>query len=65
MQRKTKDYKYSWRDARGRYFWLREKTNPAVMAHLQAENTYADTVMKPGATAGKALQRDARSYKTN
>ena len=28
------------------YFWLREKTNPAVMAHLQAENDYADSLMK-------------------
>ena len=28
------------------YFWLREKTNPAVMAHLQAENDYADAMMK-------------------
>src|ERR671924_18542 len=29
------------------YFWLREKTNPAVMAHLQAEDAYAQTLMKP------------------
>ncbi len=29
------------------YFWLREKTNPAVVAHLEAENSYTDTVMKP------------------
>src|SRR5215813_7368291 len=29
------------------YFWLREKTNPAVIAHLEAENAYAATVMKP------------------
>jgi oligopeptidase B len=28
------------------YFWLREKTNPAVMAHLQVENDYADAMMK-------------------
>ena len=28
------------------YFWLREKTNPAVMSHLQAENDYADSLMK-------------------
>ena len=28
------------------YFWLREKTNPAVMAHLQAENAFADSLMK-------------------
>ena len=29
------------------YFWLREKTNPAVIAHLEAENAYTDAVMKP------------------
>ncbi len=34
------------------YFWLREKKNPAVIAHLEAENNYAESVMKPT----KALQ---------
>jgi oligopeptidase B len=29
------------------YFWLREKSNPEVMAHLQAEDAYAESVMKP------------------
>jgi oligopeptidase B len=29
------------------YFWLREKTNPAVRAYLEAENAYTDSVMKP------------------
>ncbi|MDQ1639725.1 MAG: oligopeptidase [Pyrinomonadaceae bacterium] len=29
------------------YFWLREKTNPTVIAHLEAENTYAAEMMKP------------------
>jgi oligopeptidase B len=29
------------------YFWLREKTNPAVVAHLEAENAYTMAVMKP------------------
>jgi oligopeptidase B len=29
------------------YFWLREKSNPEVIAHLEAENAYADTMMKP------------------
>src|SRR5215831_11571679 len=29
------------------YFWLREKTNPAVIAHLEAENAYSSAVMKP------------------
>lgn len=29
------------------YFWLREKENPAVADYLNAENSYADSVMKP------------------
>jgi oligopeptidase B len=29
------------------YFWMREKTNRAVLAHLKAENAYTDAVMKP------------------
>ncbi len=29
------------------YFWLREKTNPEVIAYLEAENAYTDAVMKP------------------
>ena len=29
------------------YFWLREKANPEVRAYLEAENAYADAVMKP------------------
>ncbi|MBK6345900.1 MAG: S9 family peptidase [Bacteroidales bacterium] len=28
------------------YFWLKEKTNPEVIAYLNAENAYCDTVMK-------------------
>jgi oligopeptidase B len=29
------------------YFWMRDKANPAVAAYLEAENAYADAVMKP------------------
>jgi oligopeptidase B len=29
------------------YFWLRDKANPEVAAYLEAENAYADAVMKP------------------
>lgn len=28
------------------YFWLREKTNPAVIAHLEAENAWTDAQMR-------------------
>src|SRR5579864_7875868 len=29
------------------YFWLRDKKNPEVKAYLDAENAYADQLMKP------------------
>jgi oligopeptidase B len=29
------------------YFWLRRKEDPQVRAHLEAENAYTDSVMKP------------------
>jgi oligopeptidase B len=29
------------------YFWLREKSNPEVVAYIEAENAYADACMKP------------------
>lgn len=29
------------------YFWLREKENPEVLAHLRAENAYTEAVMAP------------------
>ena len=29
------------------YAWLREKENPAVIQHLQAENAYTDALLKP------------------
>ncbi|MPY87633.1 MAG: prolyl oligopeptidase family serine peptidase [Luteitalea sp.] len=29
------------------YFWLREKSNPEVTKHLEAENAFTDAVMKP------------------
>jgi oligopeptidase B len=34
------------------YFWLREKSNPEVIKHLEAENAYTESVMAPT----KALQ---------
>ncbi len=29
------------------YYWLRDKNNPEVISYLEAENTYADTILKP------------------
>jgi oligopeptidase B len=40
------------------FFWLREKTNPAVLAHLQAENNYAESVMKPTAALQEKLYQE-------
>ncbi len=44
------------------YFWLREKTNPAVMAHLQAENDYADAIMKPTQPLQEKLYKEMLSH---
>src|SRR6266850_7377816 len=40
------------------YFWLREKTNPEVIAHLEAENAYAEAVMKPTAALQDKLYKE-------
>jgi oligopeptidase B len=37
------------------YFWLRDKENPEVKAYLEAENAYAETVMKPTESLQKHL----------
>ncbi len=44
------------------YFWLREKNNPDVLAHLQTENTYAETVMKPTAALQEQLYKEMLSH---
>jgi oligopeptidase B len=44
------------------YFWLREKTNPAVMAHLQAEDAYAQTVMKHTVGLQEKLYKEMLSH---
>ncbi|HEX6624179.1 MAG TPA: S9 family peptidase [Pyrinomonadaceae bacterium] len=40
------------------YFWMREKTNPDVTAHLEAENAYTDAVMKPTADLQARLYKE-------
>ena len=37
------------------YFWLREKSDPEVVAYLNAENAYTDAVMKPTEAFQEAL----------
>jgi oligopeptidase B len=40
------------------YFWLRDKDAPAVTAYLEAENVYADGVLKPTEAFREALYRE-------
>lgn len=40
------------------YFWLREKTNPEVIAYLEAENAYTDAVMKSTAALQETLYQE-------
>jgi oligopeptidase B len=40
------------------YFWLREKSNPAVIQYLEDENKYTDSVMKPTRKIQKKLYRE-------
>ena len=44
------------------YFWLREKNNPAVMEHLQAEEAYTDQVMKPTAALQEKIYKEMLSH---
>ena len=44
------------------YFWLREKTNPDVMAHLQAENAYAEEMMRPTLDLQEKLYKEMLSH---
>ena len=40
------------------YFWMRDKTDPEVAACLEAENAYADAVMKPSEPFQAALYKE-------
>jgi len=40
------------------YFWMRDRADPQVAAHLEAENAYADAVMEPAATLQQALYKE-------
>jgi oligopeptidase B len=44
------------------YFWLREKSNPAVIAHLEAENAYATAIMKPTEALQDKLYNEILSH---
>src|SRR5207253_292896 len=44
------------------YFWLREKSSPAVIAHLEAENAYTSAVMKPTESLKDKLYKEILSH---
>ena len=44
------------------YFWLREKNNPSVMAHLKAEDAYAESMMKPTVELQNTLYKEMLSH---
>ncbi len=44
------------------YFWLREKANPTVLAHLQAEDAYTQAVMKPTEALQEKLYKEMLSH---
>src|SRR5258707_8411719 len=40
------------------YYWLREKSNSEVIAHLEAENAYTSAIMKPAEPFQTALYKE-------
>ena len=44
------------------YFWLREKTNPAVISYLETENAYTDAAMKPTEALQEKLYKEMISH---
>ena len=42
------------------YFWLREKSNPDVLAYLEAENAYTDSLTAPSAALQETLYQEMK-----
>jgi oligopeptidase B len=57
-EKKTKTTKIHDDTMIDEYFWLREKSNPEVIAHLEAENAYSEAVMKPTAAFQDKLYKE-------
>ena len=57
-EKKTKTTKIHDDTMIDEYFWLREKSNPEVIAHLEAENAYSEAVMKPTAALQDKLYKE-------
>lgn len=43
------------------YFWLNERNNPEVITYVQAENKYADAILKPYENIQNELYKEMRS----
>lgn len=56
--KKTKTTKIHNDTVNDDYFWLREKSNPEVIAHLEAENAHTDAVLKPTAALQEKLYKE-------
>jgi oligopeptidase B len=61
-EKKTKTTNIHGETLLDEYFWLREKTNPAVLTHLQTENAYAESVMKFTAPLQEKLYNEMLSH---
>ena len=44
------------------YYWLRDKSNPEVIAHLEAENAYTDAVLKPTEALQQTIYAEQLSH---
>jgi oligopeptidase B len=48
-------------DASDDWYWMRERDDPAVRAHLEAENAYAEALLAPGAALRDRIFTEIRS----
>ncbi|WP_026459651.1 S9 family peptidase [Schaalia suimastitidis] len=65
--RAAKKYGYRIRNIHGAHFddpwdWLRDKHDPEVIAHLNAENAWADTICAPQRDLAEAITQEIRSH---
>jgi len=57
-ERRTTEIRRHGRVFRDPYAWLRDREDPAVIAHLTAENAYADAVLAPAAPLIDAIEKE-------
>lgn len=61
-EKRTKTTKIHGETLLDDFFWLREKTNPEVISHLEAEDAYADSIMKPTEAFQESLYKEMLSH---